>query len=226
MLLEVIVQTVADARAAEDGGADRLEVVRSIEEGGLTPPLSLVRRITEATSLPLRVMIRENRGYATTRGELAVLRRQAAAVAAATVDGIVAGFAEGGKLRLDDLAAVLDSAPGVRVTFHRAFDVLDDPLGAVRALARVPAIDSILTSGGAGSPEQRCERLRQLASRGAPRLRIIAGGGVDEAMFDEIVRTRCVEEVHVGRLARAAWDQRAPVSANRVRRLREIADRR
>jgi copper homeostasis protein len=39
MLLEVIVLSVEDARAAEEGGADRLEVVRDIHLGGLTPPL-------------------------------------------------------------------------------------------------------------------------------------------------------------------------------------------
>ena len=35
MILEVIVQTVDDARAAEDGGADRLEVVRDIGVGAV-----------------------------------------------------------------------------------------------------------------------------------------------------------------------------------------------
>jgi copper homeostasis protein len=224
VILEVIVQSVADARAAADGGADRLEVVRAIEEGGLTPPFSLVRRIAEITALPLRVMIRENAGYTTTRRELAVLRRQAEALASAGIDGIVAGFADAGKLRLDDLAALLEAAPRLRVTFHRAFDALDDPAGAVRALARVPAIDSILTSGGAGDPPQRCARLRDLAARAGMRLRIIAGGGVDEEMFQEVARSGCVNEVHVGRLAREAWDRRAPVSRARVRRLRAIAD--
>jgi copper homeostasis protein len=224
MILEVIVQSVADARAAADGGADRLEVVRAIEEGGLTPPFSLVRRIAEATALPLRVMVRDNAGYATTPTELALLRRQAGVLADAGIDGIVAGFADAGKLRLDDFARVIDAAPGVRFTFHRAFDTLDDPLGAVRALARVSAIDSILTSGGGGNARERCARLRELAARAGRRLRIIAGGGVDEEMFEEVARSGCVNEVHVGRLARDRWDQRAPVSHARVRRLRAIAD--
>ena len=62
LLLEVIVQTVADAREAEKGGADRLEVVRAISMGGLSPSIDLVRLIKDDTSLPLRIMLRENSG--------------------------------------------------------------------------------------------------------------------------------------------------------------------
>jgi hypothetical protein len=60
ILLEVIVQTVDDARAAEAGGADRLEVVRDINRDGLTPSIDVLRSIRAATRLPLRVMVRES----------------------------------------------------------------------------------------------------------------------------------------------------------------------
>ena len=56
-------QSVADARAAAQGGANRLEVVRAIRDGGLTPALSLVEAIAAETALPLRVMVRENPGF-------------------------------------------------------------------------------------------------------------------------------------------------------------------
>ena len=41
-LLEVIACSVADAVEAEKGGASRLEIVRDLGRGGLTPPLELV----------------------------------------------------------------------------------------------------------------------------------------------------------------------------------------
>ena len=78
MLLEVIVQTVADARAAARGGADRLEVVRAIHDGGLTPDLAVVRQIAAEVSLPLRVMVRENSGFSTDASERPSLRRATA----------------------------------------------------------------------------------------------------------------------------------------------------
>ncbi|MBZ5592386.1 MAG: hypothetical protein LAP39_09125 [Acidobacteriia bacterium] len=66
-LLEVIACSVADAVAAERGGAGRLEIVRALEAGGLTPLLSLVKEIVAAVSIPVRVMLRENPGFETNR---------------------------------------------------------------------------------------------------------------------------------------------------------------
>jgi copper homeostasis protein len=62
-ILEVIACSVADAIEAELGGAGRLEIVRAMNAGGLTPPVSLVREILAAVSIPVRVMLRENAGF-------------------------------------------------------------------------------------------------------------------------------------------------------------------
>ena len=136
-LLEVIVQSVADARAAARAGADRLEVVRRIQDGGLTPPIALVREIAAEVSLPLRVMVRENAGYTTSPVELLALQRAAAALAELQVDGLVVGFAAAGEIELEPVSHVMDAAPGIKVTFHRAFDELRDPLAAIDAVAGV-----------------------------------------------------------------------------------------
>ncbi len=224
LLLEVIVQSVADARAAARGGADRLEVVRAIRDGGLTPPVSLVRDIAEAVSLPLRVMVRGNAGYSTTPDELSALRDSIATFAADAVDGVVVGFANGCEPGVADTVRALEAAPKVKATFHRAFDQLRDPLNAIDRLGAVPQIDRILTSGGTGTPADRCERLRGYAARARGRLIIIAGSAVDEQMLALIAQTGCVSEVHVGRAARADGDPESAVSAGRVARLRELAE--
>ena len=224
LLLEVIVQSVEDAREAARGGADRLEVVRAIGAGGLTPPLSLVRAIAAETSLPLRVMVRENDGYGTNPRELPALRSAAGELAALGVDGLVLGFARSQDPGVDDLRNVLLAASSARVTFHHAFDVLRDPLGAIDDLSAVGQIDRILTSGGDGTPEMRCDRLREYWARAWGRFEIVAGGGVTDETLALIARTGCVREVHIGRAARESGNPDAPVSADRVRRLRALAD--
>jgi len=224
LLLEVIVQTVADARAATDGGADRLEVVRAIHDGGLTPLLSTVRAIAAETSLPLRVMVRENAGYELAPGELPALRRAAAEFAEAGVDGLVIGFARSGEALLEDVERVVESAPHVHVTFHRAFDALTDPLGTIPRLSGLRNVDHILTSGGDGSAEARCERLSQYVKSAGPGVAIIAGGGVDEESLSLFARAGCVREVHVGRAAREGGEPDGPVSAARVRRLKQLTN--
>src|SRR5262245_15663937 len=175
LLLEVIVQSVADACEAAEGGADRLEVVRAIEIGGLTPPLALVRAIAAATPLPLRVMVRASDDFLLRDADRPTLRRAAADFHALGVDGLVIGFADAGVAAVDDVAAVLDAAPGVRATFHRAFDTLRDPAAAIEALRAAGPIDRILTSGGGEGAGMHGERLRRYQEAAAP-LVIVAGG--------------------------------------------------
>jgi copper homeostasis protein len=234
--------------------------VRGISLDGLTPPVALVRAIAAQTPLPVRVMVRENAGYGTDSSELVRLCRAATMFADLGVDGLVVGFAREGQLLLNELREVLQAAPGTPVTFHRAFDSLDDPLRAIDLLSEVPQVDRVLTDGmparkgpayadgmparkgpayadGMPAPKEpasdsrrpglyapaadRCARLREYATCAGPRPTIIAGGGVDESLLEEIARTRCVREVHVGRAAREGGRE-SPVTAARVRRLRTM----
>ena len=223
MLLEVIVQSAADAAEAEAGGADRQEVVREIERDGLTPPLDLVRSIIAGTSLPLRVMVRESDGFGITGPrELMVLQRAFADLADLGVHGAVVGFARDGALDLDLMAAVLSVAPGLPVTLHRAFDSVGDPQAAIDAALAFPQIDRILTSGGDGEWPERCERLTAWAHRAGPRISILPGGGLDEQALRVLAACPAIVEAHVGKAAREPRVSTAPVSAGRVRQLKSL----
>jgi copper homeostasis protein len=225
LLLEVIVQSVADAQAAEAGGADRLEVVREIERDGLTPSIDLVRAIRSATRLPLRVMVRESDGFSTTgAAEILALQRAFASFAELAVDGAVTGFASEGRLDLETTATVLSAAPSLPVTFHRAFDSLLDPLAAIDTLRTLRQIDRILTSAGNGDWTARCRRLEEYVARAGADLTILAGGGVDADGLRMLASTGSVREAHVGRAACEPPVPGAPVSADRVRRLRAILE--
>jgi copper homeostasis protein len=225
LLLEVIVQSVADAQAAEAGGADRLEVVREIERDGLTPSIHLVRAIQSATRLPLRVMVRESDGFSTTGArELLALQRAFASFAELGVDGAVTGFARDGMLDVETTTAVLSAAPALRVTFHRAFDSLLDPFSALDTLRTLPQIDHILTSAGSGDWTARCRRLEEYVPRAGAHLTILAGGGVDAEGLRILASTRSVREAHVGRAACEPPVPGAPVSVDRVRRLRALVE--
>ena len=224
MVLEVIVQTVADAVQAAAGGADRLEVVRDVCVGGLTPASDLVRRIQDATALPLRVMVREREGFLMESVDVAALRDAVTRLASLGVDGLVIGFLQNAEPDIEALRTVLAPAASIPVTFHRAFDAVNDPLTAIDRLVGVPQIDRILTSAGEGDPPfVRCERLHSYSQQAGDRIGIIAGAGIDEHVLGVIATTGCVREVHVGRAARDGSDPNGPVSAARVRRLCELA---
>ena len=223
--LEVIVQSLADAREAHAGGADRLEVVREIERDGLTPSLDLVRAIQADVPVPLRVMVRESDGFTIkNREELRTLQRTFGILADLGVHGAVVGFARDGRLDHEAIRSVLGVAPALPVTLHRAFDSVHDPLAAIDEALAFPQIDRILTDGGPGDWTRRCHRFADYAARAGSRVTFLPGGGVDEDALRALVRSKCVTEAHVGRAAREPQLATAPVSAERVQRLRHLLD--
>src|SRR5262245_5551676 len=98
-VLEVIACTVEDAVEARNGGADRLEITRDLEQGGLTPPFELVQAIHSTVGLPLRVMVRESVGFeANNDQEIDELCVAAEKFAALGIDGLVLGYRKHGEV--------------------------------------------------------------------------------------------------------------------------------
>ena len=226
-LLEVIACSVADAVEAEKGGANRLEIVRDLQRGGMTPPLELVLEIRQAVDLPLRVMLRERESYETSGDEeidrLCAAARQFASLG---VDGFVLGFLKDGEVDVERTRRVLACAPQVHATFHHAFEDTRDKLSALAAIKRLPQVDRVLSSGGTDDLESIVKRLGQYAKAAAPELTILAGGGVNGEAILQIGRETNIREFHVGRSARAGFKVdgcvQASLVSDLVRKLRDI----
>ena len=221
-LLEVIACSVEDAIAAERGGANRLEVVRDLQRGGLTPSWELVRDIKRAVSLPLRVMLRESTGFEVS-GPDEVDRLCAAAkrFASFAVDGFVLGFLKDGEIDVALTQQVLACAPQVCATFHHAFEDAVDKSRAWSELKRLPQLDRVLSSGGTDELQSRVQRLNQYEIAAAPELTIIAGGGIDGDAMIKIGRETQIREFHVGRAARAQFQVAGAVQSSLVNSLVE-----
>lgn len=225
MLIEVIACSVADAVAAERGGAGRLELVRALDRGGLTPPLEFVEEVVEAVKIPVRAMIRENDGYETGgAADVDGLVDTAGRFGALGIDGVVLGFLHGGRIDAGAMNAVLSAARLTHATFHHAFDALPDALAAIESLRAWPQIDRVLTSGGAGGWSQKATRIRAWSGAAAPGIGLLAGGGVDLAAVRTLARSG-IAEAHVGRAARMPPTADGPVSRQRVAELVEAACR-
>lgn len=221
-LLEVIACSVADAVEARNGGAHRLEIVRDLKRGGLTPTFNLVQQIKQSVDLPLRVMLRESDGFETSdAGEIDRLCVAAERFASLGVDGFVLGFLNDGEVDVELTRRVLACAPQVRATFHHAFENASDKLRALNAIKQLPQVDRVLSSGGTDDLQLRVQRLGLYAEAAAPELVILAGGGVDGDAIVHIARETRVREFHVGRAARAQFDVEGVVEASLVSQLVE-----
>jgi len=224
LILEVIASSVEDAIAAARGGAHRLEVVRDLSSGGLTPAIDLVRRIQREVPLPLRVMVRESDGFACgSTDECRALADYAMMLDALGVDGIVVGWTRDARIDEETLASVLEAGPSLRATFHRAFDALPDPEAALRVLGRYQQIDRVLTGAGTGPWASRCATLRRYTRWAGASIVVLPGGGVDEEALRALARCNSVTEAHVGRAARVGYAIDGRVSAEAVRALRLAA---
>jgi copper homeostasis protein len=224
LTIEVIVSSVEDAVEAARGGAHRLEVVRDLGHGGLTPSIALVRQIQREVALPLRGMVRESGGFACSSGdECRAVLDHASALDALGVDGIVIGWTRATAIDEETLGTVLDAARSSRATFHRAFDALPDSESALQVLQRYQQIDRVLTDGGPGTWPSRCATLARYARWAGPRITILPCGGVDEAALRALASCGAVTEAHVGRAARRGYAVDGPVSSEQVRTLRRAA---
>lgn len=93
ILLEVIATTIGDARAAARAGADRIELVTAISEGGLTPSVGVIEAVVAAVPIPVNVIVRpHSRSFSYDASELAAIARDVRAAVAAGANGIVFGM--------------------------------------------------------------------------------------------------------------------------------------
>ncbi|WP_375423501.1 copper homeostasis protein CutC [uncultured Friedmanniella sp.] len=223
-LLEVIVRHAADASRAEDGGADRLELVGSMEHGGLSPEPGVVEQVCAATSLPVRVMLRLREGFGTDGGELVRLQGIAGAYDHAGAAGLVLGFLNGHtEVDVDVVLALVGEREGAW-TFHRAVDACISTDRAWRELRHLPGLDAVLTAGSARGVAEGLDELVQRA-RGDDFARgvIMAGGGLAPEHVPWLVRAG-VRAFHIGSAARPLGEYKAYVDPELVRTWRTLVD--
>lgn len=208
-LLEVIALTAGDARAAEDGGADRLEVVADMAADGLTPDPQVVAEMRRATRLPLRAMLRANSGFRTTAPELDRLRRAAEGLAEAGVDGFVLGFLDPfGAVDAGSVAKLVSTLPDdLPWTFHRALDHATDPFAGWAAV-QVMGCDAVLTAGSARGVESGLEVLSRRAAENPAAARLLMAGGGLRRKHVASLAAAGIGAFHVGTAVRpdGSWD--------------------
>ena len=196
-LLEVCIDSVDSAVAAEQGGGRRVELCSALELGGLTPGIGLVRATCQAVGLPVMAMVRPRGGsFAYSPREIETMLREVDALKDSGAAGVVFGaLTRDAALDLESCRRLVEAAGPLDVTFHRAFDEVSEPLSALDALIDL-GVNRLLTSGQQPTAEAGIPLIRELVSRAAGRLQVMAGAGVRPENAARIVDETGVTEIH------------------------------
>src|SRR5579863_9360677 len=146
-LLEISVESVEAAMAAERGGAQRIELCSHARLGGTTPGPELMRAVRGRVGFPIYSMVRPRGGnFYCTDSEFQAMRCDVDEAKKFGMDGVVLGLlGADGKIDVKRTRELVEQARPLPVTFHRAFDECGDLRGALEDVIQTGAT-RLLTS--------------------------------------------------------------------------------
>jgi copper homeostasis protein len=206
-LFELCVETLQAAQAAEQGGANRIELCDRLDIGGITPGEKLVNTTIQALSIPIHVLIRPRGGdFVYSAVEFDLMKQQILWVKQAGAAGVALGvLLADGRVDVVRSRELVELARPMKVTFHRAFDRTPDMAEALEVVIRTGA-DCLLTSGGAPNVLAGAKQLKTLVIQAGDRIQIMAGGGLRLSSVAEVLEQTGLRCLH-GSLTRRAGER-------------------
>lgn len=191
-ILEICIDSLASARAAIAGGADRLELCSALSIGGLTPYAALLGQIRDESNIPVRCLMRPRAGdFLYTREEIQMMAHQIRELKRLGANGFVIGcLTPNGDLDISAMEPLISAAEGSPLTLHRCIDVSRDPLQTYLDASKL-GIDTVLTSGAAASCSTGLDTIAKLISLrdliNGPE--VLIGAGVNATVITKIRQT-------------------------------------
>ncbi len=200
-LVEICVEGIDGLIAAQQAGADRVELCAALVEGGITPSIGTARQALAAARIPFHVIVRPRGGdFLYSDAEYRSMLEDVAALRALGVAGVVVGcLSADGTIDEVRMAALVEAAGPLAVTCHRAFDMTRDAGAALEALVRC-GVGRVLTSGQRDTAEEGAELLAQLVRQAAGRIVVMGCGGLDAGNIAGVLAATGLPELHFAAL--------------------------
>jgi copper homeostasis protein len=198
ILLEVCVESLESALAAQHGGARRIELCGDLLEGGTTPSAGLVWAARQHLKIAINVMIRPRGGdFLYSDREFEVMEQDVSVAKDLGADGIVLGLLNAdGTIDVERTKRLVAIATPLPVTFHRAIDVTRDMSQALEDIIATGAA-RVLTSGGVPDVSDGAEQVAQLVKQAGDRIIVMPGAGLTAKNIVAIAQTTRAHEMHI-----------------------------
>jgi copper homeostasis protein len=195
--LEICVESVDHAVAAERGGAHRIELCSDLSSGGITPSAGFMRTVRRHVRIPIHILIRPRPGdFCYSEHEIEIMRADILAAKQFGMDGIVLGIlTESTRIDIERTRSLVALAHPLSVTFHRAFDASENLETSLEEVIKTGA-SRILTSGGQPRATDALPALARLVQRAKGRILLMPCGGINSENVVHVVRTTQAQEVH------------------------------
>lgn len=199
LILEIAVESVVAARAAENGGADRIELCADLRRGGLTPSVDVMEQARATVKIPIHAMIRPRAGdFCYSDEEFIAMKESIVLAQRMKMDGVVLGLLRDDQsIDIERTNELIQQARPMKVTFHRAFDECKDILAGLEGVICAGA-DRLLTSGAAPDAVTGQHALRTLVDLAGKRILIMPGAGITAENFEALVQVTRASEYHSG----------------------------
>jgi len=199
IVVEACVDSVESALAAQEGGAHRVELCSDLLEGGLTPSFGMLQVARASLRIGIMAMIRPRGGdFLYSDHEFRAMLHDVALAKDARAQGVVLGLlAPDGSVDAARTRELIDRARPLQVTFHRAFDMTNDPFDALETLVAL-GVDRVLTSGQEASAVEGLDGIAELVRRAGDRIVVMPGGGISARNIARIAAVRGIREIHFG----------------------------
>lgn len=180
MKVEICANSFASAKAAQDAGADRIELCTELSVGGLTPSLGLIEKTILELDIPVHVLIRPRSSYFTySEEDFDVMLRDITFCSEIGCAGIVSGVLDHHlEIDMKRTTKLIEACKGMDFTFHRAFDWVQDPIEELKKLIDLK-VDRLLTSGLKPTAIEGITLLKQLRDISEGKIEIMPGGGIN-----------------------------------------------
>jgi copper homeostasis protein len=195
MIVESVAWSASDCLAAQQAGADRIELVSSIEVGGLTPSIGLVRHVLASCSLPVMAMIRPRPGhFAYSESEVSTMESDIEALLAEGARGFVFGVLEDdGKIDATACQRLVRRCGDAETVFHRAFDLTTDPVTTLIDLG----FSRVLTTGRAATAIEGAAEIRALRDQAGSAIEVLVGGGIRSGNVRKVLDLTGATQIHL-----------------------------